>query len=86
MNGNQLERAYKEHLSDFKDWKDRPHSSEWLIFPENIGPYLSIDETAISRGDVYTILSNKSAHCGKGNIVAIARGVKSDEIIICRFL
>ncbi len=41
--GGIIERAYKEYFSDFKD---KSHSSEWLIFLENIGPYLSIDETA----------------------------------------
>jgi hypothetical protein len=30
-------------------------------FPENIGKRLSIDETALSNGELYTILTNKAA-------------------------
>ncbi len=54
---------------------DRP------VFPQNIGPYLSIDETCLSTGEVYTILSNKDAHGRKGCIVAIVKGTKADVVI-----
>jgi hypothetical protein len=30
-----------------------------MLFPENIGEYLSIYETAFSNGDLYTIVTNK---------------------------
>jgi hypothetical protein len=26
------------------------HAKQWLVFPENMGPYLSSDETALSKG------------------------------------
>jgi hypothetical protein len=32
-----------------------------VIFPENIGKRLSIDETSLSNGELYTILTNKAA-------------------------
>ena len=50
-----LQRQYKNYLSDFKAWDQKGHAKEWLTFPENIGAHLSIDETALSQGE----LSNK---------------------------
>lgn len=81
VDGNQLARQYKEHLSDFKDWKQRIHAKEWLIFPKNIGTHLSIDETSLSDGELYTIVTNKAAGGRKGSIVAIIAGVQSEKII-----
>ncbi|GGW31405.1 hypothetical protein GCM10007383_15900 [Arenibacter certesii] len=52
-----------------------------LIFPENSGPYLSIDETALSKGELYTIITNKKAKGRKGFIVAIFSGTKVEPII-----
>ena len=74
-------RQYKEHLSDFKTWDAKSHAQEWLIFPENIGEHLSIDETSISQGELYTVVTNKAAHGGKGTIVAIVSGTESEKII-----
>ena len=52
-----------------------------MLFPQNIGPYLSIDETSLSQGELYTILTNKEAKGRKGAIVAILKGVDADKII-----
>ncbi len=41
---------------------------------------MSLDETSLSNGEVYTILTNKSAHGGKGALVAMVRGVASDAV------
>lgn len=68
-------------MSDFKDWKEKTHARQWLIFPENIGAYLSIDETALSKGELYTIITNKKAKGKKGSIVAIFAGTKVEPII-----
>ncbi|WP_302847795.1 hypothetical protein [Polaribacter sp. KT25b] len=40
-----------------------------MLFPENIGEYLSIDETAFSNGDLYTIVTNKKAKGKKGALI-----------------
>lgn len=42
---------------------------------------MSIDETSLSNGEVYTFLSNKDAHCKKGAIAAYVKGTKSDDIV-----
>lgn len=76
IDGDRFERQYKEHLSDYMSWSEKAHALEWLLFPENLGPYLSIDETSLSNGELYTIVTNKETHGGKGSIVAIVRGVK----------
>jgi len=76
-----LSEQYKEHLSDFKVWEAKDHACEWLVFPENTGEYLSIDETALSDGELYTIVTNKAAKGKKGAIVAIVEGIESEKVI-----
>jgi len=68
-------------LSDYSDWEAREHASEWLVFPENMGEYLSIDETALSDGELYTIVTNKAAKGKKGALVAIVEGTASEQVI-----
>lgn len=52
-----------------------------MLFAQNISEYLSIDETSLSQGELYTILTNKKAKGKKGAIVAIVQGTKADNII-----
>ncbi len=68
-------------MSDFKQWKEKPHAKDWLIFPENIGANLSIDEVALSKGELYTIVTNKKAKGKAGSIVAIIAGTKAEQVI-----
>ena len=81
IKGDEFERAYKDYLSDFRSWKHQPHAQKWLIFPRNVGPNLSIDETAFTNGDLYTIISNKDAHGRKGALVAIVSGTKVENVV-----
>jgi hypothetical protein len=48
IDGAQLERHYKEHLSSYENWDQKEHAVKWLLFPENIGAQLSIDSNAPS--------------------------------------
>ncbi|HEY5590526.1 MAG TPA: hypothetical protein VIK55_05860 [Paludibacter sp.] len=57
INGNHLGQQYKDHLSGYKTWDQKKHASEWVLFPENIGSYLSLDETSLSNGELYTVLT-----------------------------
>lgn len=57
------------------------HAEKWLVFPENIGPRQSIDETSLSDGELYTIVTNKDAHGRKGALVAIIFGTKSEHVV-----
>ena len=81
IDGDAFERAYKLSISGFSEWSEALHAEEWLVFPENIGPHLCIDETCLSTGEVYTIISNKDAHGKKGCIVAIIKGTKAQSVI-----
>lgn len=76
-----MQEQYKNYLSDFKTWSQRSHANKWLLFPQNIGKYLSIDETSLSDGELYTILTNKAAKGKKGSIVAIIAGTKAETVI-----
>ena len=81
INGNQFGQQYKDFLSDYQTWEQKEHAEKWLLFPENIGPKLSIDETALSNGDLYTVLTNKEGKGRKGALVAIIEGTQSENII-----
>lgn len=81
INGNQLGQQYKEHLSDYRKWEQLGHAQEWILFPGNVGSHLSIDETSLSNGDLYTIVTNKSAKGKKGCLVAMVEGTESEKVI-----
>lgn len=51
-----------------------------MLFPDNFGEDMSLDETCLSNGEVYTILTDKTAHGGKGALAAMVRGVASDTV------
>lgn len=80
VNGKTLEHQYVFHLSNFLDWPQRPHAKDWILFPENLGTHLSIDETALSQGELYTVLTNKAAKGKKGALVAMIKGTESETV------
>ena len=61
MNGKLLEEQYAVHLSDYSIWDQLDHAENYIVFPENIGSYLAIDETSLSQGELYTVITNKEA-------------------------
>lgn len=46
-----------------------------------MGTHLSIDEVALSQGELYTIVTNKKYKGKKGSLVAIIAGTKANEVI-----
>ncbi|QVY65730.1 transposase [Polaribacter sp. Q13] len=52
-----------------------------MLFPKNIGSYLSIDEPAFSNGDLYTIVTNKNANGKKGALITMIKGTKAEDVI-----
>ena len=82
MEGKLLQQQYKDHISDYRSWDRREHAGEWLLFEDNCGTRLSIDETSLSNGELYTILTNKAAKRGKGALVAMVRGTGTDQIAV----
>ena len=81
IKANQFERAYKDHLSGFSEWAEAEHAEDWLIFPQNIGPRVSIDETSLSNGELYTIVANKDGHARQGTLIALVKGTKAEDVI-----
>ncbi|WP_370566981.1 transposase [Flavobacterium sp. PL002] len=81
VTGRNLQCQYKDFLGDFKVWDQINHAEKWLVFPKNIGKNLSIDETSLSNGELYTIVTNKSGKGRKGTIVAMIAGTKADTVI-----
>lgn len=80
IDGNLLGQQYKNYLSDYNTWDQKEHAEDWLLYPKNIGSRLSLDETALSNGELYTILTNKSAKGQKGAIVAMIKGTDSETV------
>ncbi|WP_425500370.1 ISAon1 family transposase [Sphingobacterium humi] len=81
MSASKLRRYYRNKLSGFQDWEHRENAREGLVFPENIGTHISIDETCLSQGELYTVVTNKGARGKRGTIIAILNGTKSENII-----
>ena len=81
IKGDEFERAYKEFLSGYRTWEELAHAEQWLVFPENVGPHVSIDETSLSRGELYTIVANKDGHAGQGTLIAIVKGTRIEDVV-----
>ena len=81
VNSNTLDKQYKDVLSDYRTWSELEHADEWLVFPDNIGRNLAIDETSMSNGELRTIVTNRDRHGKDQCLVAIVKGVKSEDVI-----
>lgn len=81
VNSNTLDKQYKDVLSDYRTWSELEHAEEWLVFPDNLGRNLAIDETSMSNGELRTIVTNRARHGKDQCLVAIVKGVKSEDVI-----
>jgi transposase len=79
LNPKTLEKQYKEFLSNFRDW-EKLVNPDALVFPENFGKYMSIDEVALSKGELYTVITNKDRHGRKGALAALIKGTKCEIV------
>lgn len=77
--GKTLQRAYKEHLSDFNDWEHRNHANEWVLLEKNMGERFSLDESMLHH-DLYTFLTNKDGHGKHGTLVGAVKGTTVKEV------
>ena len=73
-------------MSGFKDWDQLSHAEDYLLYAQNIGENLSIDELSLSKGELYTFVTNKKGRGKKKSLVAVIQGTKSQDIIdvICK--
>lgn len=80
LDGKKLQRQYRNHFSDYQDFKEKHKGNDHLLFAHNLGEALSIDETALSGGELYTIVTSKKARGRKGALVAMVKGTMADKI------
>ena len=81
VNSQKLQRHYKHQVSGFKQWNQWPHAEEYLLYPENMANQLSIDEVSLSKGELYTFVTNKkTAVKNKHSIVAVINGTQAKTI------
>jgi transposase len=81
VNSKKLQRHYKHKISGFKDWNQLSHAEDYLIYPENITDKLSIDEVSLSKGELYTFVTNKNTGIkNKRSIVAVINGTEAQLI------
>jgi transposase len=78
----EFEKQYKDHLSGFHQWNQLAHAEDWILFPENIGKRLSLDEVDLTNGELYTVLTNKKHHGKKKALVTMVKGTKSDDVAL----
>lgn len=81
VNGKHIADLYRNKISGYHDWCDTELDSGFYFNAANIGPYMSLDETCLSNGEVWTFLTNKEGKGVRGTLAAAIPGTKSDEII-----
>lgn len=81
VNGKHFADLYRNKLSGYKDWCASELSNGFYFNPANIGEHMSLDETCLINGEVWTFLTNKDGHGGRGTLAAAIPGTKSDDII-----
>ena len=74
-----LEKQYKERLSRFIEWEQEVDTNA-LVYPENFGEWMSIDETALYKDELYTIITNKERHGKKGCLAVLIKGTKNEVV------
>ena len=81
VSSDKLQRHYKHQISGYKQWDQLSHADDYLIFPENITDKLSIDEVSLSKGELYTFVTNKNTGVkNKHSIVAVINGTEARVI------
>lgn len=79
LNPLTLEKQYKDHLSDFREW-EKSNSSDWLVFENNFSKRMSIDEISLSMWELYTVITSKEKHWKKWCLAAIIKWTKNEVV------
>lgn len=79
VDGKQL--SYQYYISDYHEWLIDNNAPNSIVYKQNLGSHISMDETSLSNGELYTIITNKAAKGKQGSLVAMMKGTKSNEII-----
>lgn len=57
------------------------HASDWILYKENMGSVVCIDETSLSCGELYTVVTNAAGHGKRGTLIAMIKGTDADAVI-----
>lgn len=81
VNCQKLQRHYKKKVSGFNQWNQLSHAEDYLLYPNNITDKLSIDEVSLSKGELYTFVTNKNTKVrNKRSVVAVINGTEAQTI------
>ena len=80
VKGKYFSEIYRIKISGYREWWMQSMSCGFYVNPDNVGPHMSLDETCLSNGEVWTFLTNKDAHVQRGTLAAAVAGTKSDTI------
>ena len=78
---DKLRGHYKKHSCGCKDWNQKNHTENYMLYPRNKGEQLNIDEISLSKVELYTFTTNKKGRSKQGTIVASIMGTRSEDII-----
>ncbi len=87
VDSQKLQRHYKHIISGFKEWAQLSHADDYLIYPENITERLSIDELSLSKGELFTFVTNKNIHVkNKKSLIAVINGTEAKVLqeVLCK--
>jgi transposase len=81
VNGDKLQKHYKHRVSGYHQWDQLSHAEDYIVFPENITSHISIDEVSLSKGELYTVVTNKNTKArNRKSIIAVINGTESKVI------
>lgn len=81
VNSQTLQRHYKYKVSGYKEWDQLHHAEEYILYPENISENISIDEVSLSKGELYTNITNKKVKSqNKKSVIAVIKGTEAKTI------
>lgn len=81
IEAQKLQRHYKKQVSGYKQWEQLSHAQEYLLYPENLSDKLSIDEVSLSKGELYTFITNKNTgQRNRKSVVAVINGTETKTI------
>ena len=68
-------------MTDFPIRDQLEHADEWLLFPDNIGPSIAINESSLSNGELHTFVTNRNTSTRECSLVVVVAGTKSEDVI-----
>ena len=68
-------------LSKNVHFESKDFMDEWLLFPDNIGSCLAINEFSLFKGELYTFVTNCETRTREQSQVTVVAGTEADDVI-----